>query len=47
MLKKILILFLLFNSVLLSSLALLSEGYINKTCVFEVKRIADIPKRQI
>ena len=24
-----------------------NEGYINKTCVFEVKRIADIPKRQI
>lgn len=23
------------------------EGYIDKTCVFEVKRIADIPKRQI
>lgn len=29
MLKKIIILFLLFNSVLLSSLAFLSEGYIN------------------
>ena len=24
-----------------------NEGYINKTCVFEVKRIVDIPKRQI
>ena len=24
-----------------------NEGYIDKTCVFEVKRIADIPKRQI
>ena len=24
-----------------------NEGYINKTCVFEVKRIANIPKRQI
>ena len=24
-----------------------SEGYIDKTCVFEVKRIANIPKRQI
>ena len=24
-----------------------NEGYINKTCIFEVKRIADIPKRQI
>ena len=24
-----------------------NEGYIGKTCVFEVKRIADIPKRQI
>ena len=24
-----------------------NEGYINKTCVFEVKRIADITKRQI
>ena len=23
------------------------EGYIDKTCLFEVKRIADIPKRQI
>ena len=23
------------------------EGYIDKTCVFEVKRIANIPKRQI
>ncbi len=23
------------------------EGYIDKTCVFEVKRIADVPKRQI
>lgn len=23
------------------------EGYIDKTCIFEVKRIADIPKRQI
>jgi hypothetical protein len=24
-----------------------NEAYIDKTCVFEVKRIADIPKRQI
>jgi integrase len=24
-----------------------NEGYIDKTCIFEVKRIADIPKRQI
>ena len=24
-----------------------NEGYIDKTCVFEVKRISDIPKRQI
>ena len=24
-----------------------NEGYIDKNCVFEVKRIADIPKRQI
>lgn len=24
-----------------------NEGYINKTCIFEVKRIANIPKRQI
>ena len=24
-----------------------NEGYIDKTCVFEVKRIVDIPKRQI
>lgn len=24
-----------------------NEGYINKTCIFEVKRIADIPKRQV
>ena len=24
-----------------------NNGYINKTCIFEVKRIADIPKRQI
>ena len=24
-----------------------NEGYIDKTCVFEVKRIANIPKRQI
>lgn len=24
-----------------------NDGYIDKTCVFEVKRIADIPKRQI
>ena len=24
-----------------------NEGYIDKTCTFEVKRIADIPKRQI
>ena len=24
-----------------------NEGYIDKTCVFEVKRITDIPKRQI
>ena len=24
-----------------------NEGYIDKTCVFEVKRIADIPRRQI
>lgn len=24
-----------------------NEGYIDKTCVFEVKRVADIPKRQI
>lgn len=24
-----------------------NEGYIDKTCVFEVKRIADIPKRHI
>lgn len=24
-----------------------NEGYIYKTCIFEVKRIADIPKRQI
>lgn len=24
-----------------------NEGYINKTCVFEVKRIANIPKRKI
>ena len=24
-----------------------NEGYIDKTCVFEVKRIADIPKRKI
>lgn len=24
-----------------------NEGYINKTCVFEVKRVANIPKRQI
>ena len=23
-----------------------NEGYIEKTCVFEVKRIADIPKRE-
>ena len=23
-----------------------NEGYIEKTCIFEVKRIADIPKRQ-
>ena len=24
-----------------------NEGYIDKTCIFEVKKIADIPKRQI
>lgn len=24
-----------------------NEGYIDKTCIFEVKRIADIPKRQV
>ena len=24
-----------------------NEGYIDKTCIFEVKRIANIPKRQI
>ena len=24
-----------------------NEGYIDKTCIFEVKRIADVPKRQI
>ena len=24
-----------------------NEGYIDKTCVFEIKRIANIPKRQI
>ena len=24
-----------------------NEGYINKTCIFEVKRVANIPKRQI
>lgn len=24
-----------------------NEGYIDKSCIFEVKRIADIPKRQI
>ena len=24
-----------------------NEGYIDKTCIFEIKRIADIPKRQI
>ncbi len=24
-----------------------NEGYINKTCVFEVKRITNIPKREI
>ena len=24
-----------------------NEGYIDKTCIFEVKRVADIPKRQI
>lgn len=24
-----------------------NEGYIDKTCIFEVKRMADIPKRQI
>ena len=24
-----------------------NEGHINKTCIFEVKRIANIPKRQI
>ncbi len=24
-----------------------NEGYINKTCIFEVKRIANIPKRKI
>ena len=24
-----------------------NEGYIDKTCIFEVKRLANIPKRQI
>lgn len=24
-----------------------NEGYIDKTCVFEVKRVSNIPKRQI